>query len=442
MDSPPSPTRLAETLRRAIRTPRHWLLLLLAAILAANLMFGYRAYAQADRREPSDSGYGPMALFSQVIQVIRQNYVDADRVGYDTLVRGALKGMLQELDPFSSYLEPKGFEEMTRDTEGQEFGGVGIQITVRNGILTVIAPMEGTPAFKAGIKPGDTILEIEGASTRAMSLDESVGMLKGEPGSSVRILIYRESEDLTREIVLERAKIEVHSVRSAMIPDSRIGYLRISQFNRPTANDLDDALASLSKDGAEALVLDLRDNPGGLLHSAVEVCSRFLPPGQLIVFTEGRTPESRQDYLSGNADKVTDLRLAILVNGNSASAAEIVGGCLQDHNRAVLVGETTFGKASVQTVMPLPDRSALRLTTAHYYTPSRRAIHEHGIEPDIAVPIAPRETLALVHQRVAYPGIVKPNAKDAVADAQLERAIEILKGVMLFTRAESAHAAP
>jgi carboxyl-terminal processing protease len=429
-------------LRHAIRTPRHWLFLLLVAALAANLLIGYGAYAQASQRGPTDSGYGPMTLFTQVIQVIRQNYVDADRVSYDTLVRGALKGMLHELDPFSSYLEPKGYQEMVRDTEGQEFGGVGIQITVRNGILTVIAPMEGTPAFKAGIKPGDAILEIEGASTRAMNLEESVNLLKGEPGSSVRIVIYRESEDLTREITLERAKIEVHTVRAAMIPESKIGYLRISQFNAPTAQDLDDALAGLRQDGAVALVLDLRDNPGGLLQSAVEVCSRFLPPGQPVVSIEGRNANARQEYLSGNVSQPSDLRLAILVNGNSASAAEIVGGCLQDHNRAVLVGETTFGKGSVQTIMPLPDMGALRLTTAHYYTPSKRVIHEHGIDPDIVVPITPRETLALVHQRVAYPGIVKPGSKDAVTDTQLERAIEILKGVMLFTRADTTQAAP
>jgi carboxyl-terminal processing protease len=413
---------------------------LIVVLLGANLLLGYDAYAKAANRTPGDSGYGPIGLFMQVVQVIRQNYVDEDRVGYETLIRGALKGMMHELDPFSAYMEPKNYSDMVDDTEGREFGGVGIHITVRNGVLTVIAPMEDTPAFKADIKPGDVILEIEGSSTRTMSLDECVGLLQGEPGTSLRFVIYRESEDLTREITLERAKIEVHTVKSAMIPDTRIGYVRISQFNAPTAEDLDTALAKLDNAGAQSLVLDLRDNPGGLLQSAVDVCSRFLPAGQLIVFTEGRNPESRQEFFAGSANKHLDPRIAILVNGNSASAAEIVAGCLQDQNRAVLVGETTFGKGSVQTVMPLPDRGALRLTTAHYYTPSKRVIHERGIDPDIAVPLPQRDALELVTQRVAYPGIVKPTTKDAVRDTQLERAVEILKGIMLFsgTKADAA----
>ncbi len=405
------------------------------ALLAINLLVGYSVYSSSNNDSPDDS-YSIIYRFMYVLQKVRKEYVDADKVSYQSLIKGAMKGMLRELDPFSSYMEPEGYKELVDDTEGREFGGIGIVVTFRNHILEVIAPMEDTPGFKAGIKPGDLILAIDGQPTSQMTLDDCVKLLKGAPGTTVTVSIYRESEDVKKDIPIERANIEISTVKGVKMLDDGIGFLRITQFNIPTATKLDESLKKLKEQGMKALIIDLRGNPGGLLTSAIEVCSRFLESGELVVSTEGRLPNQKLEYRSQRCDKFVDLKIGLLVDGNSASASEIVAGCLQDQKRAILIGDKTFGKGSVQTVFALPENGgAIRLTTAKYYTPSRRVIHENGIEPDIKVPISLKTMDKIYSQRMTYSGIVKPEGQNTVRDVQLERAIEVMKGICIFSSA-------
>lgn len=385
--------------------------------------------------EASETPYRNISVFLQALQLVREHYVDKDKVSYERLMHGAMKGMLQELDPYSIYEEPERYKATMEDTTGK-FAGIGVVISMKNDVLEVVAPMEDTPGFKAGIQAGDVIMEIDGKSTRRMSIQDCVNLLKGAPGTSVTLKIYRKSDDSTKDISVERAMISVSSVKGAKIIKDGIGYVRLTQFSAPTAKSLDEALKKLKAQGMKGLVIDLRGNPGGLLTSAIEVCSRFLEKGELVVFTEGRKPSDRVEYRSIGCEKFPDLPLAILVNGNSASAAEIVSGCLQDHKRAVLVGERTFGKGSVQTVVPLSDKGAVRFTTAKYYTPSKKVIHGNGVEPDIHVDVSMATEAAIAQQISLFPGEIKPASQKSVKDIQLERAIEILKGISLFQEAK------
>ena len=379
-----------------------------------------------------DDGYREIALLTDVMLLIRERYVDGDKISYSQLVRNALKGMLHGLDPFSSFMEPRFYKQVSNEFNGSDFTGLGIHVSVKNGKLTIIAPLYGSPAYKAGLKPNDVILFIDGKPTSSMSIDECARLLKGKPGTDVTLTIHRGPENITKDIKVTREVISPTSVKWAYIKNENIGYIRISLFARQTAEDLDKALCSLKEKKISALVIDVRGNPGGLLSAAVEVCSRFIPKNKLIVFIEGRDKSKRRDFKSLDCDKTPDIPIAILVNGNSASAAEILSGCLQDHKRAVLVGQKTFGKGSVQEIISLPDKSALRLTIAKYYTPSKRVIHGHGIKPDVKVDVDRTTANKLYSQCLAYPGVVKPDYAGAVRDLQLERAIEILKGVRLF----------
>ena len=408
--------------------------MLWVGILVINLFFGYRAYSEAKSKQPEDDGYNDISQLMSVMQLIREKYVDVDKVTYQKLVKNAVRGMLMGLDPFSSYMEPKFYSDMVNETNGVGFGGLGIHVDIKRGKLLIIAPIHGSPAYKAGIKPNDTVLFIDGKPISGMSMDECIKLLKGEPGTEVKLTIHRASENLTKEVTVVREIIVATSVRWAHIPEDDLGYVRISLFTKLTAQDLDKALCSLKEKGITGLILDVRGNPGGLLDSAVDVCSRFIDKDELIVFVEGRTKDDRKDYNSVSCDKVSDIPIAILVNGMSASAAEILAGCLQDHNRAVLIGERTFGKGSVQSIIPLPDKSAIRLTTAKYYTPSKRVIHEHGIDPNVVVDIDARTANKLYSQSIAYPGVVMPDYSGAVRDTQLERSLEILKGIRLFKK--------
>jgi carboxyl-terminal processing protease len=407
----------------------------LAALLAGNLMIGARIYSQESPADDTeDSPYEKIALFTRVIEQIREHYVDQDKTDYKELIYGALRGMMQSLDPHSQFLDPEMYTDMKDDTAGQ-FGGLGIVISIKDNILTIVAPMEDTPGFRAGLLSGDKIIEIDGKSTEGMALPEAVKKLRGLPGSKVTIKIMRPKNQEIKEVELVRAEINVPSVKDAKILEDGIGYIRVIQFNEPTANDLQVAIDKLQGEGMKALILDLRNNPGGLLNSAIEVSQKFVPRGAMIVYTQGRTEEQKQIFRAKGRYHNMDFPMVILVNGGSASASEIVSGALQDHQRAILVGEKTFGKGSVQSVLPMDDGSAIRLTTAKYYTPSKRVIHEHGIEPDIVVPMNPDDWRKLMIKR-SRPENAEPEPGEEdysnVIDIQLDRAVDVLKGVMIF----------
>ncbi|MBU0678108.1 MAG: S41 family peptidase [Verrucomicrobia bacterium] len=410
-----------------------FLALALVALLAGNLMVGARLYSGEAGTDDREAAYDNIALFTKVIEQIRQNYVDLDKTEYKNLVYGALRGMLQSLDPHSQFMDPDMYTDMKDDTSGH-FGGLGIVISIRDGILTIVAPMEDTPGFKAGLLSGDKIIEIDGESTEGLSLTEAVKQLRGIPGTDVTIRILRPQPHEIKEVTITRAVINVPSVKDAKIIEDGIGYLRITQFNVPTAGALQEALNELLDQGMESLIIDLRNNPGGLLNAAIEVSQKFLKRGDLVVFTRGREEETKQKYVSRGRYHYLDFPIVILVNGGSASASEIVSGALQDHKRAILVGERTFGKGSVQSVLPQDDGSAIRLTTAKYYTPSERVIHERGIEPDIVVSMSPEEWRTLMIQRAKPENstLTAEEEEKEVVDVQLERALDVLKGVMIF----------
>lgn len=403
----------------------------LAVVLAANWVVGARLYSQEPAGARADDPYQYMALFTRTIEQIRENYVETNSISYKDLVYGALRGMLQSLDPHSQFLDADMYKDMKDDTSGQ-FGGLGIVIGMKDGGLTIVAPMEDTPGFRAGLLAGDRIVEINGVSTDGLSLPEAVKQLRGPPGTKVTLRILRQpaNEFLTMEI--ERANIEVATVKDARIIEDGIGYVRVTQFSEPTADALQKEIDRLRGEGLRALVIDLRNNPGGLLSSAIEVAQQFLDRNQVIVSTQGRQATQNKVYRSRNRARYEGFPMVVLVNGGSASASEIVAGALQDHRRAVLIGEKTFGKGSVQSVLPMEEGTAIRLTTAKYYTPSEKVIHERGIEPDIVVPMSPEDLRRLLNQRAQPSGAT---AVEASEDVQLQRALDVLKGILKFTRA-------
>ncbi len=333
--------------------------------------------------EDTVDSYEKLKTFSEILSLLEANYVE--KVDTNDLIDGAIRGMLKTLDPHTSYLPPEAFKQMKVETSGR-FGGLGIEITVRKGILTVVTPIEDTPADKAGIKAGDRIIKIEDESTLDMTLSDAVERLRGKVDTDVTITIFREGLEEPLEVTLRRANIKVKSVKSKIYEGS-IGYVRIRSFSKTTSSDLDKILEEFRKKQVKKLVLDLRNNPGGLLNQAVEVSDRFLKPENLIVYTQGRTEEQNMRFTTHDRLDRVSYPMIILVNGGSASASEIVAGALQDSSRAIILGTQTFGKGSVQTIIPLSDGSALRLTTARYYTPSGRVIQENGITPDITVEV-------------------------------------------------------
>jgi carboxyl-terminal processing protease len=388
---------------------------------------------------PDDSPYTNISVFTRALELIRQDYVDEKKISFHDLTYGAMKGMLGTLDPHSQFMDPEDFKGMQDDTKSQ-FGGLGVVVSVKDGNLIVVSPMEDTPGFKAGLLPGDQILKINGISAEKMDLGDAIGKLRGEPGEKVTLTILRPATREIKGFTMERAIIKVASVKDAHIlspdiaGDYKVGYLRITQFNEPTAADLDKKLDDLEAQGMRALVIDLRYNPGGLLNSAVDVCGQFVPPNTVVVSTEGRMPSQKRNYwTSATGKEHPNYPIAILINGSSASGAEIVAGALKDLGRAILVGETSFGKGSVQSVLQLPDGSALRLTTARYYTPSHQVIHEHGVTPNIhATLTADQERLLMLSRRDDILSDDEKRDLSTFRDPQLDRAVDALKGVMIY----------
>jgi carboxyl-terminal processing protease len=413
----------------------------LSLLLVFNLLVGVKILTSSAAADSDDAGYENLTVFTRALQLIRQDYVDANKIGYRDLTYSALRGMLGSLDPHSQFMEPTDFRDMQDETRS-EFGGLGIVVSTKDGVLTVVSPMEDSPGFRAGILPGDQILRINGTTTEKMSLQDAINLLRGNPGQKVTLTIFRPSTKDTRDYALQREIIKFPSVKDANMLDPsvagnfKIAYLRITQFNEPTAQELDQKLNELQAQGMQALIVDLRYNPGGLLTSAVDVCGVFLPPRTMVVYTEGRDASQRREYYTNrNVKQRPNFPMVLLVNSGSASGSEIVAGALKDLNRAILVGETTFGKGSVQSVIQLPDGSALRLTTAKYFTPGKQVIHEKGITPNIKASLsADQERALLLRHR---DGPLSPEEQKFVndqKDPQLDRAVDALKGAMIYNQ--------
>lgn len=349
-------------------------------IIALTLLVGILIGKGWENTGHASESYEELLILAEVLSQVQKNYVEATET--KKLIHGAVRGMLATLDPHSSYMTPDMYKEMQVETKG-EFGGLGIQIGVKNHRVTVIAPIEDTPAFKAGIQAGDVITKVDDKATKDMTLMESVHLMRGPKGTKVTLTIEREGADAPLVFELIRDTIKIQSVRSKVLED-RIGYVRITQFQESTPKDLSHELAALRDQDIQALILDLRNNPGGLLMAAVGVSEQFLETDKLVVSIKGRN--GREDeYRARLKDEIYSYPMMVLVNQGSASASEIVAAAMQDWGKAVIIGTTTFGKGSVQTILPLSDGSGLRLTTAKYYTPRGESIHKVGVKPDIVV---------------------------------------------------------
>ena len=382
-------------------------------------------------------GYEELKIFTEVMSIIKKYYVED--VKTKELVNGAIKGMLTSLDPHSSYMTPEAYKDMQVETKG-EFGGLGIQIGMKDEALTVIAPIEDTPAFKAGIKAGDKILKINNESTKDMSMQDAVSKMRGAPKTSVTLSILRDGWNEIKEFTVMRDIIKIQSVKSRIL-DNNIGYVKLSQFQEQSSDDLAAALKKLNEAKVNSLILDLRNDPGGLLNSAIDVTSQFLPKDKLVVYTKSKSGEKSEFHTSGK--QLFTAPMIVLVNQGSASASEIVAGALKDWNRAVILGTQTFGKGSVQTVIPLSGNAGLRLTTAKYYTPKGTTIQNTGITPDIIVKLTAKNGVKehrvlrekdlanhLKNEQIeSLPDEEEtaPMEVDEKDDVQLQRAMDILK---------------
>ncbi|MGQ0429657.1 MAG: S41 family peptidase [Gammaproteobacteria bacterium] len=371
--------------------PRRTLLTVLLGCLLGVVLAGGALWLAGRGRGEAELRRDDAHLLSEVMGRIHEDYVD--RTDDRELMRDAIRGMVQELDPHSSFMDANEFEDLRIATEGN-YSGIGVEVTAESGAIVVIAPIDGSPAAHAGIRPGDLILAVDGSAIEHARLADAIARIRGEPGTVVNLTIGRKDAPRPLDFPVERAIVAVHSVRHEML-EPGVGYLRISQFSDTTGPDVGNALRALQREAGgslRGLVLDLRNNPGGVLDAAVDVSDAFLDRG-VIVSAEGRSKESRFRMEAGAGDLTHGAPIAVLVNEGSASASEIVAGALRDNGRAKLLGRRTFGKGSVQTVMPVGDGQALKLTTSRYYTPSGASIHERGLEPDVVLP--PQEATAL-----------------------------------------------
>ena len=404
-----------------------------AGIMLSNISF-------AEKSEDADNLYKDMELFSDALSIIRSEYVEVSKS--KDLIYGALNGMLSSLDPYSQFMDPDMYKEMKIETEG-EFGGIGIEISIRDNLLTIIAPIEDTPAYRVGLKAGDKIVKIDGEISKDFTLFEGVKRLRGKPGTDVEVLILRESERKLLDFKITRSIIKLESIKRAELIEPGFGYIRLVQFQENSGRDLESKLRELEKTDLKALILDLRNNPGGLLDSAVDVSEKFLEEGKVVVSTNGRADDQDFIFKSKRKSKHLGYPVAVLINGGSASASEIVAGALQDHKRAIIIGTKSFGKGSVQTVVPLSDGSAVRLTTSKYFTPSNRSIHNEGIEPDLTVPF--REFKEKDKEPDIFDALLndkdseeekkeqeEEEVKKKEYDNQVLTALDVLKGIVIY----------
>jgi carboxyl-terminal processing protease len=404
--------------------------------LAIFLFINFAVCGQASKAR--NDLYRQVELFADTIAIIQEDYVDETKP--KDLIYGSLKGMLSSLDPHSQFLDPESFNELKVETEGR-FGGLGIEITIKDGLLTVITPIEGTPAWKAGIKAQDKIVRINDKLTRDMSLTDAVKMMRGRTGEKVHLTVLRESQKKLLEITVVRDTIRIKDIKDVRILEDGIGYIKLIEFRDNTARELNNAIENLSRQKMQALIIDLRNNPGGLLDVAVKVCERFIPKGKIIAYTKSRKKTQNLEFYAKDNRPLLDLPMVILINEGSASGSEIVAGCLQDYKRALIIGTTSFGKGSVQTVIPLGDGSALRLTTSKYYTPLGKEIHGKGVVPDITVEEAKNVTVdkemsesekILEQLEATSRKKEKKENKSYQDDQQLARAVDLLKALKLY----------
>jgi len=408
------------------------------------------AVSQIDQKTKEDL-YSKIELFSYALTTIQSEY--AEEPTAEDLIYGSLEGMLASLDPHSQFLTPEDYKELKTETQGK-FGGLGIEISIRDGLLTVITPLEDTPAWNVGIKAGDRIVKIEDEVTRDITLSEAVKKLRGKPGTKVNITVLREEEFEILDFTITREIIHVQDVKDIRVLEDNIGYIRLSEFRENTHKDFHSGLLKIKDEGADSLILDLRNNPGGLLNVAIKITEEFLPEGEIVVSTKGRRPAQNTITRSNNTrNDFADWPIVVLINMGSASGSEILAGALKDNKRAVILGTKSFGKGSVQSVIPLPDGSGLRLTTSKYFTPSGESIHEIGIAPDVEVKLElpdddedgkKKETVEKIFDDVEIlddtqsPEDIEKAKKDAEIlkrlseDNQVQSAIRVIKGIKVY----------
>lgn len=427
---------------------RTLLVLMTGLILGLTLAIGGGVFADKNSSKTGALPLDELRSFTEVFARIKKDYVE--EISDKTLLENAIRGMLSGLDPHSSYLDAEGYKDLQVGTTG-EFGGLGIEVGMEDGFVKVISPIDGTPAQRAGVKAGDLVIRLDEKPVKGMTLHQAVGIMRGKVGTDILLTIIREGEEKPLKITITRDVIKVRSVRSRTLEEG-IGYLRISQFQSRTGENLIKAIDKLKKENKgklTGLVLDLRNNPGGVLDAAVDVSDAFLESG-LIVYTQGRIADSEMKFEASPVRQLDGAPLVVLVNGGSASASEIVAGALQDHKRAIILGTRTFGKGSVQTILPLNNESALKLTTARYFTPSGRSIQAEGIEPDIILDPLKVTKIEGAGERIKEAdlsghlengtGKKKKNAKKkkeeklslAQTDYQLYEALNILKGMKIL----------
>jgi len=396
------------------------------ALVLIVIFFAGVALATSLDRKKKDELYKQVELFSDTLALVETDYVD--EVKPKDAIYGALKGMLSSLDPHSQFMDPDDYAELKVDTEGK-FGGLGIEISLKDDLLTIITPIEDTPAWKAGLKPQDRIVKINNELTRGIDLGAAMKKLRGKPGETVNLTILRESEKKLLEFSITRDIIKINDIKDVKILEDGIGYLRLVEFREDTPGDFNLAIEKLCKLKMKAFILDLRNNPGGLLDSALAVAGKFIPEGKLVAYTKGRRADQNLKFNASSKQPVLNLPMAVLINEGSASGSEIVAGALQDYKRAEIIGTKSFGKGSVQTVIPLSDGSALRLTTSKYFTPLGKIIHGKGVIPDIVIENKEDEDEKEIIEESAIKNELEPVEKtwDYKNDPQAMAAVNFLK---------------